>query len=134
MQAWPNCEVFILDYTTDKLANISQNPDAYDEPEGIFPDGQYTLVESSRHNKTNTGANIDLWKLKLDENEPEWERITWFNETQEFKASNPVVSDDGRYIAFQVAGKNEVAGIGHGLYVMDLEKRAEYLKTKNRTK
>ena len=40
-----------------------------------------------------------------------------------FKASNPVVSDDGRYIAFQVARPGEVAGIGHGIYILDLQKR-----------
>ena len=39
-----------------------------------------------------------------------------------FKASNPVVSDDGRYIAFTVPGTHEVAGIGHGIYIMDLRK------------
>jgi hypothetical protein len=122
VQAYPNCEVFGLDYKTGKLVNYSNSPNSYDEPEGIFPDGEYTLVESSRHNQTNSGGNIDLWKLKLDASDPSWERITWFNEGGVFKASNPVVIDDGKYIAFQVAGNHEVAGIGHGIYIMDLEK------------
>ena len=128
VQAWPNCEVFGLDYTTGRLVNYSNNPDAYDEPEGIYPDGEYTLVESSRHNTTNSGANIDLWKLKLDVGISDWERITWFNEGGDFKASNPVVSDDGKYIAFQVAGNDEVAGIGHGIYILDLEKQKNALE------
>lgn len=128
VQAYPNCEVYGLDYTTGKLVNYSNASDSYDEPEGIFPDGNYTLVESSRHNTFNSGANIDLWKLKLDVNDPEWERLTWFNEGGVYKASNPVVSDDGRYIAFQVAGNHEVAGIGHGIYVMDLKKREDILR------
>ena len=123
VQAYPDCEVLGLNYVTGKLVNYSNAPEQYDEPEGIFPDGQYTLVECSRHNKGNSGANIDLWKLKLDPANPSWERITFFNETGIFKASNPVVSDDGRYIAFQVARPSEVAGIGHGIYILDLQKR-----------
>lgn len=123
VQAYPNCEVFGLNYNTGKLINYSNSPDNYDEPEGIFPDGESILVECSRHNKSNSGAHIDLWKLKLDPGNPSWERITFFNESGTYKAANPVVSDDGRFIAFQVAGSGEVAGIGHGIYILDLEKR-----------
>jgi Tol biopolymer transport system component len=103
----------------------ANNPNTYDEPEGIFPDGNYTytLVECSRHNTSNSGGHIDLWKLKLDLNDPTWERLTWFNETGIYKASNPVVSDDGTRIAFQIAGSKEVAGIGHGIYILDLTER-----------
>ena len=122
VQLYNNCEVYGLNLLNGTLVNYSKDPDSYDEPEGIFPDGKYTLVESSRHNKSNSGANIDLWKMKLDLVKPEWERITWFNEGGIYKASNPVVSDDGKYIAFQVAGVKEVAGIGHGIYILDLEK------------
>ena len=128
VQAWPNCEVFGLDYLTGHLINYSNDSNSYDEPEGIYPDGKYTLVESSRHNSSNSGANIDIWKLQLTTDQANWVRITWFNEGGSFKASNPVVSDDGRYIAFQVAGKDEVAGIGHGIYIMDLEKRVKALE------
>jgi hypothetical protein len=123
VQVYPNCEVMGLDLKSGELVNYSQNPDAYDEPEGIFPDGQYTMVESSRHNPSNRGGHIDLWKLKLDREHPTWERITWFNEGGVYKASNPVVSDDGTRIAFQVAGSREVAGIGHGIYILDLRKQ-----------
>jgi len=122
VQIYNNCEVYGLNLLNGKLVNYSKAPESYDEPEGIFPDGKYTLVESSRHNQSNGGGNIDLWKLKLDPAKPEWERITWFNEGGIYKASNPVVSDDGKYIAFQVAGVKEVAGIGHGIYILDLEK------------
>jgi Tol biopolymer transport system component len=116
------CEVMGLDLGSGEVVNYSKSHDSYDEPEGIYPDGQYTLVESSRHNRLNTGAHIDLWKLKLDLDDPAWERLTWFNNGGIYKASNPVVSDDGRYIAFQVAGSGEVAGIGHGIYILDLQK------------
>ena len=39
-----------------------------------------------------------------------------------YKASNPVVSDDGKFIAFQMARSREAAGVGHGIFVYDLEK------------
>ena len=120
-----DCEVLGLDTETGELVNYSNSHGTYDEPEGIFPDGKYTLVESGRHNTLNTGAHIDLWKLKLDLSDPTWERLTWFNVGGIYKASNPVVSDDGRYIAFQVAGSHEVAGIGHGIFVLDLTKMKE---------
>ncbi len=88
---------------TGELVNYSNEPGQYDEPEGIFPDGAYTLVGSSRHNDSNSRAHIDLYKLKLDPVNPSWERLTYFNVEGVYKAANPVVSDDGRYIAFQVA-------------------------------
>jgi len=122
VQAYPDCEVLGLNYVTGKLINYSNAPETYDETEGIFPDGKYTLVECSRHNKTNSGAHIDLYKMKLDPDNPSWERLTFFNEAGIFKAANPVVSDDGLYIAFQVARPGEMAGIGHGIYILDLQK------------
>jgi hypothetical protein len=32
-----------------------------------------------------------------------------------------VVSDDGRFIAFQMAKSREAVGIGHGIFVYDIE-------------
>jgi hypothetical protein len=40
-------EVMILNLKTGEVTNLSKSPNSYDEPEGIFPDGQYTLVESN---------------------------------------------------------------------------------------
>ena len=94
----------------------------YDEPEGIFPDGQYTLVECDKQNLKGAG-HVDLWKLKLDGNRA-YERLTYFSDYPGYKASNPVVSDDGRFIAFQLAKSSEAAGVGHGLFILDLDKKA----------
>lgn len=126
-------EVFGLNLKTGQLLNYSRSPDSYNEPEGIFPDGQFTLVESSRHRTTESNAgNIDLYKLKLD-NTNTWQRLTYFNEQGRFKASNPVVSDDGKFIAFMVARTNEMAGIGHGIYVLDIEQmEKETRKTRSK--
>ncbi len=56
-----------------------------------------------------TAKNIDLYKLRLDTTST-WERITYFNVNGKFKATNPVVSDDGKFIAFMVARCEEMAG------------------------
>src|SRR5438128_565057 len=49
-----------IDLTTKKVVNYSNAPGQYDEPEGIFPNGQYTLVECDRQNHKGSGY-IDLW-------------------------------------------------------------------------
>ena len=112
-------EVMGLNLKTGDLINYSKSPASYDEPEGIYPDGQYTLVESTRHKVA--GSAVDLYKLRLDSSGT-WERITYFNQGGKFKASNPVVSDDGKFIAFMVPHVNDVAGIGHGIYILDVKK------------
>ena len=109
-----------VDLITKKVTNYSNSPGQYDEPEGIYPDGQYTLVECDRQNRQGPG-HVDLWKLKLD-GSGQYERLTYFSDVPGYKASNPVVSDDGKFIAFQMAKSRENAGVGHGLFVYDIEK------------
>jgi Tol biopolymer transport system component len=111
-------EVFGIDLLTRKITNYSNSQGQYDEPEGIFPDGQYTLVECDRQNLKGSG-NVDVWKLKLD-GSGAYERLTFFSDRPGYKASNAVVSDDGRFIAFQMARTREAAGVGHGIFILDL--------------
>lgn len=111
-----------IDLITKKVTNYSNSPGQYDEPEGIYPDGQWTLVECDKQNLKGSG-NVDLWKLKLD-GSGRYDRLTYFSDYPGYKASNPVVSDDGRFIAFQMAKSREAAGIGHGIFVFDIEKAA----------
>jgi len=33
-----------------------------------------------------------------------------------------VVSDDGRFLAFQMAQSRDQAGVGHGIFILDLAK------------
>jgi hypothetical protein len=111
-----------IDLVTKKLTNYSNSPGQYDEPEGIYPDGQFTLVECDKQNLQ--GPNhVDLWKLKLD-GTGYVERLTYFSDYPGYKASNPVVSDDGKFVAFQMAHSRDSAGVGHGIFVYDLEKAA----------
>ena len=108
-----------IDLKTKKVANYSNAPGQYDEPEGVFPDGQYTLVECDRQNHKGPG-NIDLWKLKLD-GSGQLERLTFFSDYSGYKASNGVISDDGRYLAFQMAKSKDPAGVGYGIFICDLK-------------
>jgi Tol biopolymer transport system component len=112
-------EVMGLDLETGKATNYSLAPNQYDEPEGIFPDGKYTLVECDKHNPKGP-QYIDIYKLALD-GSGKMERLTKFADYPGYKASNPVVSDDGRYMAFQVAKTGDAAGVGRGILVFDLE-------------
>ncbi len=113
-------DVMGVNLETGEVKNYSNAPGQYDEPEGIFPDGKHTLVECDKHSLKGS-RHIDLYKLALD-GSGRYERLTYFNSGRVWKASNPVVSDDGRYIAFQVPKAEMWAGIGNGIYILDLEK------------
>jgi len=118
-------EVLSINLETGKITNYSNAP-TYEEPEGIFPDGRYTLVESDRHNPKGS-QYIDIYRLNLD-GSGQMERLTFFNDFPGFKASNPVVSDDGRFIAFQMARLGDPAGVGRGIFVYDVAKAAATAK------
>lgn len=110
-------DVCAIDLMTKKVTKYTDSADTYDEPEGIFPDGQSTLVECDQQNHLGSG-HVDLWKLALD-GSGHYTRLTFFSDYPGYKASNPVVSDDGRYMAFQMARAGEAAGVGHGIFVYD---------------
>lgn len=112
-------EVMGLDIASGEVVNYSKAPSQYDEPEGIFPDGEHTLVECDKHNVKGT-QYIDIYKLALD-GSGTTRRMTFFANYPGYKASNPVVSDDGRFIAFQVAKRGDPAGVGRGILIFDLE-------------
>jgi hypothetical protein len=112
-------EVFGIDLATGRLTNYSNAPGVYDEPEGIFPSGEFTTVESDRHNPSGKGFDrADIHKLKLD-GSGAMERLTFFADVPTYRASNPVVSDDGRYMAFQMGRSGVAAGVGYGLFLYD---------------
>ncbi len=120
-------EVMGLNLETGEVVNYSKAPDQYDEPEGIFPDGRHTLVECDAHHPKGS-QHVDVYKLALD-GSGQYERLIFFGDHPGYKASNPVVSDDGRYIAFQYARLGDRAGVGRGILVFDL---AMYEKAKKR--
>ena len=114
----PYADVLGIDLKTKKVTIYRKVPGEYNEVEGIFPDGEYTLVESSREQREQNSNFIDIWKLKLEPDSREFTRVTHWGEYAGFKASNPVVSPDGRRIAFQSARSKDPAGVGYGIFVM----------------
>ena len=111
-----------IDLKTKQIVNQSKNIGSYNEVEGIFPDGLSTCVESDHQGvqmgSTNLFRDIDIWKLRLDGTGSSFERLTHFNDYEGWKASNPVVSTDGRMMAFQVARTADEAGVGYGILLM----------------
>ena len=110
-----------IDLATGQVTNFSKAPGTYNEPEGIFPDGLYTTVESDRQCEQLGGerghGNIDIWKLRLDGTGKDFTRLTHFNDYEGGKASNPVISTNGRFMAFQVGRTGDPAGVGNGILI-----------------
>ena len=114
-----------IDLTSGAVTQFSQAPGTYNEVEGIFPDGQYTCVESDRQVAELGGrrgsSNIDIWKLKLEPNSTDFVRMTRWGDYPNYKASNPVVSPDGSTIAFQSARSSDPAGVGYGIFLLKMK-------------
>jgi len=108
-----------IDLKSGKVTNFSKAPGTYNECEGIFPDGKYTCVEGDRQvaklGGNHGSRNIDIYKLRLDGTGKDFVRLTHFNDYQGWKASNPVVSTNGKFMAFQVAKTADEAGVGYGI-------------------
>jgi len=117
----PFADVLGIDLATGKITVYRKLAGEYNEVEGIFPDGKYTLVESSREQLEQNSNYIDIWKLKLEANSTDFTRVTHWGEYRGYKASNPVVSADGKRIAFQSARSKDPAGVGYGIFVMDVK-------------
>lgn len=113
-----NSDAFLLDLESSALTNLSSSNNYYEEVEGIFPDGQHTLVERAEH-RGNHWPLIDAWKLALDGSGIA-ERLTFFTDFKGYKGGEPVVSQDGRYLAFTLGKSGMEAGQGFGLFLMEL--------------
>ncbi|MCH2207619.1 MAG: hypothetical protein MK132_17320 [Lentisphaerales bacterium] len=70
----------------------------------------------------------EIVRVKVDGSESPV-RLTYFSKIwNRFKATNPVISDDGKWMAFQYGIMwDKVAGKGYGLYLMDLQKAYKFL-------
>ena len=64
--------------------------------------------------------HIDLWKLTLVPNSTQYVRMTRWGDWDGYKASNPTVSPDGRWFAFQSARSVDPAGVGYGIFLYRL--------------
>ena len=77
------------------------------------------------------GVDGKKYKLALD-GSGRTQRMTFFGDYPGYKASNPVVSDDGRYMAFQFAKRGDPAGVGRGILIFDLVKYEKLEKSRGK--
>jgi Tol biopolymer transport system component len=114
-------DVFGVNLATGRKTTYRQLKKEYNEAEGIFPDGKYILVESDREQTNARGSKtLDTWKLRLEPNSTDFTRVTRFGDLPGYKATNPVVSPDGKTIAFQEGWTTDIAGSGHGVFLLRL--------------
>lgn len=114
-----NTDTFLLDLKSGQLKNLSHTSDRYEECEGVFPDGQSTLVESAE--KPGRWPLVDLYRLSLDGSGKK-ERLTFFTEYPGWKAAEAVISDDGHFMLFQNGRTGMESGQGFGIYLYDFNK------------
>jgi Tol biopolymer transport system component len=120
----PYADVFGIDLDSGRVTTYRKVAGEYNEVEGTSPDGRWTLVESSREQggpERQNSRYIDIWKLKLEPGSSDFVRLTRWGDYEGYKASNPVVSNDGKRIAFQSARNDEPAGVGHGIFMLTLK-------------
>jgi Tol biopolymer transport system component len=120
----PYADVLGVDLNTGTITTYRKISDEYNEVEGIYPEGKYTLVESSREQGGPDRQNskyIDIWRLRLEPNSTDFVRLTRWGDHDGYKASNPVVSPDGRWIAFQSARSADPAGVGYGIFLLKVK-------------
>jgi len=67
---------------------------------------------------------VEIWKLALA-GSGSYERLTRFTNHEGYGASNPVVSDDGRTMAFQLFVEGGGYGNRRGLFLYDLTAAAQ---------
>lgn len=123
--AFVNADVHGYNLETGAVTDYTKAPDSYDEAEGIFPDGQWTMIESDRHlpPKWKKKYKVDIFRLKLDgsgEVQQLADLAHRFPDT--LRSDNPVVDKTGRYVAYQFGFSQGEGARGQGIFLLDLEK------------
>jgi hypothetical protein len=118
--AYKGGEVMGVDLETGELTNYSRDW-AYDEAEGVFPDGKSMAVEREVGTYTAVPVgDIDIWRLALDGSGAS-RRLTYFTEYAGYGANNPVISPDGRKMAFGLRIKGGEHGNAQGILLYHFE-------------
>lgn len=92
------------------------------EVEGIASDGTWTTVECSKGGKgPYSRPLIDICRLELRPNGPITKLIKGTKEDTPRTVSNPVISPDGKWVAFQEGDtRHGEWGDGHGIFLMPI--------------
>lgn len=119
--AYKGGEVMGIDLVSGALTNYSQAW-AYDEAEGVFPDGNSIAIERELGTYTAIPVgDIDIWQLALDGSGVS-RRLTYFTEYSGYGANNPVISPDGSKMVFGLRIKGGEHGNAQGVFLYDFEK------------
>jgi hypothetical protein len=112
----PLCTVRGFELTTGTFTTYIEESRVHNECEGIFPDQQYILLESD----CDSGfPPRDLWKLALD-GSGRRSRLTSMPRDTDWRATNGNVSPDGKLLAFMINRRDDEAGRGRGIGLLDL--------------
>ena len=105
-----------------KSANHVDRPRQVQRSRRHLPRRHHTCVEADRQGGSSArqaaSATSTSGSSALDGTGKNFTRLTRFNDYEGWKASNPVVSTDGRLMAFQVARTADEAGVGYGILLM----------------
>ena len=118
--AYKGGEVMGVNLVSGELVNYSRDW-AYDEAEGVFPDGKSIAVEREVDTYTAVPVgDIDIWQLALDGSGIS-RRLTYFTQYAGYGANNPAISPDGRKMAFGLRIKGGEHGNAQGIFLYDFE-------------
>ncbi len=110
------CVVKGVKIETSEVRTYIDEPQVHNECEGIFPDHENICLASTCDGSPQP---LDFYKLKLD-GSGRRVRMSQFNSPL-WRATNPNVSPDGKWVAFMVTLRTDESGYGRGLGLLDLE-------------
>jgi hypothetical protein len=113
-----------IDLKTGAVTNFSKTPGTYNEVEAIFPTANILVWKPAGRSSNSEEGEVPgtSRKLKLDGTGKDFVRLTNFNDYEGGKASNPVISTDGRFMAFQTAKTTDPADVGYGILLYSFRK------------
>ena len=122
--AYRGGEVMGLDLETGEIRNYSQNW-AYDEAEGVFPDGRFVAVEREPGTLDADAAHgrIDLWQTALD-GSGETKRLTHFSGLRRLRRQQPGGQPGWATDGVPAPRRGRPHGNGQGIFLYDFARAA----------
>jgi hypothetical protein len=104
----------------DRNVTYYRKPGEYDEVEGVAPNGEWATVECGVQDKPGL-PELDICKLELREGGKLSLLVRGRTAGSTDDISNPIVSPDGKWIAFQRSNSTSgEIGEGYGIYMLKL--------------